>query len=284
MYRAIRSLSRSGLILAALGLSALAAGCSGAATNEPATASTGATKAAVATAARGPDRLIAEALSTVSLRPDQRTQIQQLQTDAETRHSAARTARAAILTALADQIEHGNVDRAALAPQLEAARTSMAASRPADQAALVRLHDILDSTQRGQLVDALESRIDSMKAEHTARKGAMKEWAAELGLTDAQRTQIHDAMRAEFAQGHGDWKGAKERHHAMLESFRGETFSAPTGSPTAPPTGTAEPARMAGRMLRLAEVATPILTPQQRSLAAAKLRARAAELAADSEP
>src|SRR5580700_939527 len=89
-------------LCASLSLGVLAAGCGGSvATEAPAVAGDGAaTKAPVAATTHGRVKLAAAALSDVPLRADQRVQIEKLATAADVQHSAVRTARQGLLSAL----------------------------------------------------------------------------------------------------------------------------------------------------------------------------------------
>jgi hypothetical protein len=246
----------------------------------------------VAVAAHGQVKVLGEALAAVPLRADQRAEIEQLASDAETRHGAAKSARAALMTALADQMQRGSIDRVALQPRIDAAAAAFTQSRPADRAGMERLHALLDASQRGAFVDALEAKFEaqheSRTQERQAGHGMLKEWATDLSLSDAQQAQIKDQLHAmhamkEGAEGHhGAWKQGVHHGKQVMEAFRGERFVLDEIAPQADPQPKA--GAMADRMISLAEVVLPILTPEQRSLAAAKLRARAEQMAADMDP
>jgi Spy/CpxP family protein refolding chaperone len=259
-------------------LSVAAAACSGqtaqqdgAATSQTAAA---ATKAPVATQVKAPHlRLVADALSDVALRDDQRAEIEQMAKDAEARHAAGAQAHVDLANALAAQIEAGQIDRAALQPKIDAMVAAMEASRPADRAAFERLHALLTPEQRSQFVDAMESRMKAKHAEHPAREH-MQEWATALNLTDAQKEQIHATLKESF-KAHHDGAAMHERmHHGhdRLEAFRADTFAA-----QAPSADVKQHAgEMADHFLGLVEKVLPVLTPDQRKIAADKIRAKAA--------
>ncbi|MGH7280370.1 MAG: hypothetical protein ACRELY_02515, partial [Polyangiaceae bacterium] len=101
MFRA-----RTIFLATALTLSLSAIGCGSASTEPNTQAGTGtsatdgtATKAAVAVNSHGMVKVVASALSEVPLRADQRTAIEKLASDAETRHQSMVTARAALSSA-----------------------------------------------------------------------------------------------------------------------------------------------------------------------------------------
>ncbi|MDB4996296.1 MAG: hypothetical protein JWM74_3728, partial [Myxococcaceae bacterium] len=164
-------------------------------------------------------------------------------------------------------------------------------------AALDRLHAILTPLQRGALVDALEDEHAGGgahrgrgpgnarnerdgnargKAQHHAHDRAAR-WADELALTDAQKDQIKDAMRADRGKGKQGEHGAREaRQHLghTMQAFREDRFVAAEAAGTgANQTKAAhEPSE---RTIHFMEIAVPVLTPAQRTLAAQKLRERA---------
>jgi Spy/CpxP family protein refolding chaperone len=220
--------------------------------------------------------LIREAISKLTLRPDQQPQVEQLAKEAEARHDAIKQARLALRNALADQVQAGKVDRAALKPQMDALLAAIDQSRPADRAALMRLHDILDKNQRSQFVDAIEARFHG--GGHEGHRGGgfhhMQQWAADLNLTDQQRDQIrtalHDKFQGQREQMKEQWRTTREQGHQLLESFRQDQFTLDANSPQI--FGRDKIERGIGKMLDLAETAVPLLTPEQRVIAAQKLR------------
>ena len=200
-------------------------------------------------------------------------------------------ARKELMLAFADQVEKGSVDKAALQPKIDKVRADFEKARGEDRAALVKLHGILDAEQRGAFVDALEKQMKAKHGEHHGRGmggfGKLKQLADDLKLTDEQRSQIRETMReahkegkeawkgharAEHGPSHGEWKG----HHGgkrPLEAFREDTLDL---DKVAPPRDAEAMARFgADRMHAVAEKILPILTPEQRKIAADKLRGMA---------
>jgi Spy/CpxP family protein refolding chaperone len=280
--------------------SALAmAGCSGNAQEvQPPATQAQATVAPVAANAHGQVKFIGDALSQVPLRPEQRSEIEKLAADAETRHETGRKAHEDLAKTIADQVERGSIDRAALQPKIDAAVSAAEQSRPQDQAAFQRLHDILDAGQREQFANAMK---DKMHAEHgkwghhdkDAKEGTeaagpaaehhgppmahMKQLAEDLKLTDDQRSQIKDILRAEFTKngGKGMHEMMKHRENTadMLEQFKGDQFDMTKAAPQVDLK--AKVTEASGKMIDVAEKILPILTPEQRVLAAQKIREHA---------
>ena len=270
-----------------LALAVPALGCGGTVASEQAQAAGLATsRAPVAQNARGPLRVIGDALGDVPLSGAQRTQIEQLATDAEARHVDTRAAGKTLVLAIADQVQGGQIDRAALQPRIDALAAAADRVQPADRAAFEQLHSLLTADQRVAFVDALQARMHGPKGD-AAERHPMRQWADDLKLTDEQKTQIRTALADHFrgahgaeSAGHGDadhpghpWAEGAERGAKMLAAFKQDRF---VMSEVAPPRDLSKVvSKMSDRFLGLAEVALPILTPEQRSIAAQKIRERA---------
>jgi Spy/CpxP family protein refolding chaperone len=277
-------LSRSLTTLASFALVAATAalGCGGtvsATAEPPATAETATTTAPVAVNAHGAVKVFGTALSNVPLTSSQRAAIEQLATDAEARHAAARAARQDLLTTLATQVEAGSIDRNALQPKLAAITAAAQASQPADRAAFEQLHSILSPDQRAAFVDAVQAQAKQMHGQMKEHMG-LHEWAKDINLTDDQKSQIKAAvmqkLQAGGEQAKHEWKGAKHHGEAVMDAFKQDQFSLDQVAPAK------DVGQMVGKMsdhlLSVAEVALPILTPAQRTQVAQKLRERAASV------
>jgi Spy/CpxP family protein refolding chaperone len=222
--------------------------------------------------------LIGDALKLDSLTPAQRTAIEQL---AQTRKAAevpVRQADAQVLTVLAQQVEQASINKQALAPTVGAKEAAAAAARNVDLDTLQKLHDLLTTAQRAQLVDGIEAHFQGQgpgKGDagpgadgHNGRLGMI---AKKLGLTDQQKQQIFANLKAERAA-----EPARAPHNpgagkAWVESFRGDTFNASASAANQPQMG-----GRGERMEALLTAAVPVLTPAQRAQVASHLRARAA--------
>jgi Spy/CpxP family protein refolding chaperone len=276
------TISRIGSIsLLALSLAVAACGGSTAADGSPQTAQNAATTAPVGVATHGPVKMVGDALGQVPLRADQRTELEKLATDAEARHQSIAPARKDLVEAVAAQVEAGTLDRAGLQPKIDAVAAAMESVRTQDHAALERIHALLDSSQRATFVDAMHAQMKGARGHHGGHE-AMQEWATDLKLTDAQRDQIkaafHDKMKDHKADGH-DFHAEMKDHHAkggqVMEAFKSDKFVMADVAPKHDVK--AEAAKMSGRMLGMIETVLPILTPEQRKLAADKIRAKAGD-------
>ncbi len=189
------------------------------------------------------------------------------------------------MTAVADKVAAGNVDDIALAPNVRAVEGAIAADEPGDRAALEKLHAILTPAQRAELVARIESR-ESLRPANGRRGGRRRGsgaaaghvggmmWGRALNLTDAQRQQIQVNLKSNGpAVDKSEWKEARETRQHVLEAFKGDRF---VMSEVAPPRDPRLIEENAERMVRLAKASAPVLTPEQRATAAAKLRQMAA--------
>jgi hypothetical protein len=261
-----------------LAFSTASLGCGGGSAAEPAAmTSSGLSRAPIAPAAHGPVRLFGAALGDVPLSSPQRTDIETLAADAETRQLAIRAARQDLTLAIASQVEAGAIDHAALAPKVDAVAAAVAAAQPADRTAFERLHAILGPDQRTAFVNAVDVRIHE-RIDQIRERHPLRQWAKDLGLTDDQRTQLQailksraPAIKEDGAIGHDarkDGRGAK-----VMAAFKQDRFVMDE----------LDPARDRGpeihqrvdRMLGMIEAALPVLTASQRTIAAQKIRARA---------
>jgi Spy/CpxP family protein refolding chaperone len=263
--------------------------CGGSVTTEqPATAAAVTTRAPIAQSAHGPTKLIGDALGDVPLTAAQRTELEQLAADTEARHANARAAGKDMMLALAGQVEAGTLDRASLKAKVDAVAAALVAAQPADRAAFQKLHDLLGPDQRVAFVDAFEARAKARFAGAGEAgpsggggpgKGMMGQWAADLALTDAQKQEIKAALEQRRQAGadgeHGPGRPMREgaqRAGKLLEAFKQDRFVL---DEVAPPRDIGQMTSHASeRFIGLAEIALPVLTPQQRALAAQKIRER----------
>jgi Spy/CpxP family protein refolding chaperone len=269
------------LALAAMAGAAL--GCGGTVSAEQAvSASSASTRAPVAQNTHGVVKLVGEALGDVALSPAQRAELEKLAADADARHADARAARHDIAVAVADEVEQDKIDRAALAPKIDALVGAMTAAQPADRVAIQRLHDILTADQRAAFADSLEGRVQArVRGGEARRMGPWKHWADELGLSVDQLSQIRAAAIAAKStpgengggghDGHG-WMHGWQRGAKLLAAFRQDHFVLDEVEPRRDGAGP-----MGARFLSIAEAVIPILTDQQRMTLAKKLRATADE-------
>lgn len=284
--------------------SAVVVGCGGS-VEQPQTQASAVSKAPIAPQTHGVVKLFGDALGEVALRPDQRTELEKIAVAAEQRHVAMADGKKELMLAVADQVEKGSIDRAALQPKIDRIIADLEKGRPEDTASLARLHAILDAEQRNAFADALETKFKHGHHGHggagekggggeKGEKGAkgepgdhgggahngggmhgMMQLAEDLKLTDDQKSQIKDALKA-GREGHSvrEMFDRMNEGKKVLESFRSDKFDASVATP-APEKLRERAAIGTSRALGVAEKILPILTPDQRKLAAEKLRTMA---------
>lgn len=281
----LRSLRSTAIALVLAASVVPLAACSGASsTSEPAaTASAATTTGPLSVSVHGPAKRVADALATVPLRADQRATLEQMAKDADARMEPARKARADLMLAIADQVQAGTIDKTALQPKIDAVAAAHQAVQPQNRAAFEKLHDLLTPEQRVAFVNAMESH-EGDHVHGQGPRGHMQKWVTELNLTQDQQDQIKAKFQARWqqsaAEGHPMMGKGHEMHEhfkAVLEAFKGDKFSMPAQDHTEMAHG------FAGHMLGMIETALPILTPEQRTIAATKIRERAQKLEEEEE-
>jgi Spy/CpxP family protein refolding chaperone len=278
--------SRSRCILALkLALAVPALGCAGsAASAQAASPDSATTRAPLAQTLHGPAKIMGEALGEVPLTASQRVRIEAMARDFEARHTIALTARKDLMLALAAQVEAGHIERGALEPKVDAFSSALESTRPADRASLEELHTLLSADQRVAFVDAVQARMVGRQDEGRSHH-PLKQWADDLKLSEDQRGQIRMALHShagptdhdrpgEHPGAEGPQHAGESRHGAkVLSAFKEDRFVLDDVAPAkdmAKKVG-----KMVDRVIRLAEVAVPVLTAEQRATAAQKLRERA---------
>jgi Spy/CpxP family protein refolding chaperone len=215
--------------------------------------------------ANGIVQIIDEAMSAVTLRPDQSAALGKLGSEEDSKVAAVDQAKRDFLLTLADEIAANQVDATAMEPKTKAFVDADVAASPEVRAGLEKLHDSLDPQQRKQFVSGLR---DALKRRATLLdpKSSLDKWSKTLNLTDDQKSKIQ-AIMAENTVANDV---AKARLELVLAAFPGDTFSMDDLLPAAAVGHRAE--HMAKRIIDVAAKVTPILTPEQRTAAADKIR------------
>lgn len=248
---------------------------------------------------KGPLGRFARVLSEMELRADQQKTVDALMADLEQKAEPIRKAKADGAKELAKQVRAGKVDRAALEAQRDAIAKAAEAMVPAIQDAANKLHATLDADQREALIEKVrEHRGHHGGGKHHGpgeargpgehrvgpggRMAQMKEMAERLGITEAQRDQIRDAMKASFEQHKGEkgdmhakFEEGREKMKAFAEAFVSDSFNAKEFDFKGPLSGMMH--HGGGRMLHFVETAMPILNAEQRVKLADEIEARAAD-------
>jgi Spy/CpxP family protein refolding chaperone len=170
--------------------------------------------------AHGVVQMLGEALTDVALAPIQESVVEALGAQVEPLQIQVDQAENDLLKAIADQVKAHSMDRAALEPNIAAyveARTKLTAPL---RSAVESLHDILQPMQRADFAEALACRVHAV-TQAIQSTDTLDEFATQMGLTDAQKAMIRDAMM-DFKQ---SLLSERESLHYAIEAFRGDTFS-----------------------------------------------------------
>jgi Spy/CpxP family protein refolding chaperone len=236
--------------------------------------------------------LLRASLHLDSLSTSQRQQIEALVAQEKAAHGNVAAARSQLLEALAGSVAAGSVDDVALAPDIQRVEGAIQADEPADRAALEKLHAILTPAQRIELVTRIESHTHGRGpgagagadgggagAKMGAGMGHGEHlWGHALNLSDAQKQQIEVNLRSIGPSvDRSVWKQERETHENVLTAFKGDSF---VMNRVAPPRDPRLIDAEAERIVRMAKASAPVLTPEQRATAAAKLRDFAAKAGA----
>jgi hypothetical protein len=213
----MKSVVRSFVTLAALGLAAAGPGGVAAARQPPAHLEE--PPAAPERTPHGFVQIIEEALDELSLRPDQAPAVDQIVTQLEPLQAHVDDAESTLLLGLADQVKDGRIDRTALAPLVEGyanARQDVSADL---RTTLQSLHALLDPTQREDLSDAVEARLHDVRRAMLSGE-RLDDFAAALKLREDQIQHIRDSLES--------LRPALEHErtvlHRAVEAFRDDDF------------------------------------------------------------
>lgn len=219
--------------------------------------------------------LLGDALRDVKLRPEQRTQIDQLKKDALTTHTALRAAKRVLLEATALQMEASKFDRWALKAPVDAVMQAWEKDSRAERIALDKLHALLDKEQRAQLAAAIEAQLGHGDA---GEAGDVRRLGEDLKLDKEQREHLAAWFKDQAKAERESRAQAKDRERKLLDAFKGDKFKSDQAYPLA--TARVRPQEETDRLVAVAEQLHPVLSGEQRALAATMLRDRASSGAA----
>jgi hypothetical protein len=220
-------------------------------------------------------QLVDETLSSVALRPDQAAALPALGADADAKVGAVDRARDDFMLALADEIDAGNrVTSETLAPEIQKVSDAAAAASVALRSDLKKLHDLLDPEQRLEFVAGFREALHE-RASLVEPTSQSEEWSKALSLTDDQKQKV----LAIVGEDKVDDDVEKARADVVLAAFPGGAFSMDDLLPASSVRRRAQ--HMLANIVTAADKVTAILTPDQRSMAAAKIRERASGTSAD---
>jgi Spy/CpxP family protein refolding chaperone len=232
----------------------------------------------------GVTAFIALSLDTLGLPPEQRAIGAKIQSELFARMAPARAGEQAVLTALADGLAAGAIDKARVDAALAELERASGQVPEATADALNQLHAALTRPQRAALVDkiwahwAIFQEASEGELVGTVQKGRsagrLADLATDLGLSADQVAKIGASFHALMLPTSGLSESAIDVHLARLAAFGGDTFDARTLS-GARDADARVASRGAARMALFYEAAAPLLTPEQRAKLAILLREHA---------
>jgi hypothetical protein len=230
---------------------------------------------------RHPGKVLRDALGQLDLRPEQRRQLDATHQEILVKMANIAGQHAGLATEFATAIRSGTV--------VEQLRTSFASF--AHSAALMKLvfikainqgHKVLEPAQRAKLVQILKAHHEK-SAKGCKGHEHLKRLGAKIGITDQQRQQLRQLVlanmtadeRTRMEQRRETWR---ERHLAALEAFKADEFdAAKLPAFNRPP----HDRLRAERVVRVLNLALPMLDPQQRVQLAKSIEVRSASFIAE---
>jgi Spy/CpxP family protein refolding chaperone len=227
------------------------------------------------------------AIETIGITPEQQAQVDQIKAAMKAKMQPVRDAQKGVLLALADGVAAGTIDTGKVDAAIAGVTTAAGQVNGASADELNQLHAVLKPEQRAALVDKVEAHFMVWKESNGDEKAAEKEHetgghiahlAKELNLTPDQVEKLKASFAsslAAHAQAHGKFDPAEAdaRMKAFGAAFAADAFDAKS----LPQSGASEHMATWGvsRMARFYEALTPVLTPEQRTKVADKLREHA---------
>lgn len=229
-------------------------------------------------------------IETLGITPEQQARVDQIKASMKAKMQPVRDAQKGVLQALADGVAAGSIDTAKVDTAIAAVTVAAGQVNGAAADELNQLHAVLRPEQRAALVDKVEAHFLVWKESNGDEKAAAKEHepgghiahlAKELSLTNDQveklRASFESSIKA-HGEAHGKFDPAEADAHmrAFSAAFAADTFDAK--SLPAGPTHEHMATWGVSRMARFYEALVPVLTPEQRTKVADKLREHASKI------
>jgi Spy/CpxP family protein refolding chaperone len=219
--------------------------------------------------------MVVFALEATSLSNDQKNKIKQIKSELNAKLDARRAAERSLLGALADAVAAGSVDEGKLADLIARISDATPAAFDSSASAMNQLHAALDQGQRQGLAQEVVLRWstssgDPHMSKRFGRPDQLKLLIADLSLTSDQVSQIlNRSTMTTMCPNIDTWR--VDTHLHRLDAFGDDRFdgAAFVGDKAA----IAIAAKFeAQRVTQLYGAVAPALKPEQRSLAAQRLR------------
>jgi hypothetical protein len=224
----------------------------------------------------------AMSLETLGTSPEQSAEIEKVRTSLRASMEPLHAAQRRLLATLADGLSHGALEPTTVNAAILGVSSTAPGVRDAVVASLDELHAVLTPPQRSALADKVEShwavwRSENLESQGTTpatEHGHLAALATELDLSPGQQEQIRAALRSQRTEGPPfDQQKSGARLRALAEGFRQEQFDARVVDQGEPEPGMA--AWAAAHLAHLVEAMSPVLSAEQRTQLAEKLREHA---------
>jgi Spy/CpxP family protein refolding chaperone len=210
---------------------------------------------------------------------DKKADLEKIQADLHESMAPVHEAEREVLTILADGVAAGKIDEGKVKPAVAKEHAAASAAHEKETEALEKLHAALTPEQRAALVDKVNAHVEIWsKSAHEEygnkeKGGRLAELSDELGLSPEQVDKISEALKKD-APAKADPAKLEAHIKAFSEAFSQEKFDAK--SLTSAKDADAYIAKHgAERLVRFYSIVTPLLTPEQRTKLADRLRERA---------
>jgi Spy/CpxP family protein refolding chaperone len=224
--------------------------------------------------------LVALSLDTLDADPQKQTQVQQIQSSLREQMTPARDAERNLLSALADGVASGNVSQPRVSSSLDNLEAATILVHEKSLDTINQLHALLSPEERQAVAEKVRAHWEVWRKVNADEDYGSKEMdshltrmAEALQMTPDQVDRISAQLKSN-APPKPDPAASQDRMEAFATAFASDKFDARTLG-----ANDAQRGRFAhsgaARMVRFYEIATPVLTPDQRSKLADHLRDRA---------
>jgi hypothetical protein len=229
-----------------------------------------------------PGKVLKAAMERLDLRPEQRRELDALHAEVLEKTAGVLAQHTGLVTNLSNVIRGGSLDVERLRASIGSFASSVHGLKPVFINAMNRGHKVLDTDQRAKLAQILKEHHEK-RAKGCEGHKHFKRLGAKIGITDQQREQFKQLVmanmtaeeRAQMEQRKRTWR---ERHAAALEAFKRDDFdAAKLPAFNRPPRDRLK----AERVVRVLNLALPMLRPEQRVQLAKSIELRSASVIAE---
>jgi Spy/CpxP family protein refolding chaperone len=228
----------------------------------------------------GVGMLIGMSVRDLDLSADQKVAVEKIRADMQPKLEPLRAAARDLSTLLADGVAAGSVDKAKVDKAIDKLVAQTKTMQAASSEALGKLHAVLTPAQRAALVDKVGENWEKWKASHGQDEKDEKEHKSghllalvhDLGLTQEEAQKIKAAFQAKMKPAPQDHEHKEVQEHLQKfgVAFKAEKFDPKTVSSEKADSHMARWG--ATRRAMFLEAAAPVLTPDQRTKLADKIR------------